>query len=361
MTAEPTWSALPVRPNQPPSAAERAAKIARQAAWAVERGAVFDALELGADAAGNSSVRARRRLASGDAIITIPRSLMLTDADLDATVTGDPNRFGGTEGSARDTMSVWLALEVEHADSPWHPFLDALPVQFPDMPKFRGGDDLVPLAGTSARLCAAATHYELVDTYNHLVEPVRERVSLAAYAWGRAIVSSRGFNAPNTVEPRLAFIPIVDLMDHAWDETAWEFDIARQVYIAHAMRDFDAGEPVHFTYGPYGNVHFLDAYGFALADNPYDETIIDIDGELFMVTAQETDARWNEVDERLDNAGIVAAARRALERLDEGDAIAVSAPATISADWRATCAVVRSGERRTLETIIANVSDRQRG
>lgn len=347
--ADPTWPPLPVRSHGLPTPAERAAAVARMQAWARERGACFDALDLGVDAAGNSTVRARRPIELDEPIITIPRALILCDRDL-------PRGF--EQADARETLATWVALEVERADSPWRPFLATWPVQFPDVPMYRGGDELAPLAGTSARLWAAETYAEILDTHARFDAPTRLRVSLAGYAWGRAIVRSRAFNAPHTVEPALAFIPIVDLMDHRWDETSWAYDPARAEYTVHAMRDFAPGEPVHFTYGGYGNAHLLVEYGFAVPDNPYDETVFDIDDELFMVTARQDDQRWADVRARLDDHGIVAAARRALTRLDAGEPSAAGA-ARDGSYWHEACVLVRRGERRALEAIIAAASARR--
>jgi hypothetical protein len=349
MHGEPSWNALPVRPGvATPSPAERAAAVARHVAWARDRGAQFEGLDIGVDAAGNSAVRARRPLRAEEAIITIPRALILTDADFDASATiGEPH----------DTLAVWLALEIERADSPWRPLLETFPTQLPGLPMFRGLDDLTVLAGTAALMWMAETHGEIVAWHQQLPDAVRARVSLAAYAWACAIVSSRGFHTPHMKGPHLAFIPIVDLMDHRWDESAWQFDHVKNQYVVHALRDFAVGEPVHFTYGPFGNAHLLVEYGFALPDNRFDETVLEIGDELFLVTAQD-DTRWNDVRARLDDAGIVVAARHALDRLDESDVVAAAAATAVSSDWRTTCELVRRGERRVLEHIVAT---RQRG
>lgn len=349
MSADPTWRALPVRATEQPSAAARAAAIARLEAWAIEHDARFDALELGVDAAGDSTVRARRPLVAGEAIVTIPRALILSDADLAATATGEPDPYGGAQRNPRDTMAAWLALEVGRADSPWRPFLEVLPVAFPDVPVFRGGDDLAPLAGTAARLWAAETREDIVATHAAFTASLRARVSLAAYAWGRAVVRSRGFNAPFTLDPRLAFIPIIDLMDHRRDETAWEYVPRRGEYVLRTLRDFAVGERVHFTYGSYGNAHLLVEYGFALPDNPYDEAVLFLGGEPVLVRAGAND----QLSHALSLATPAELAAEARRRLTEIDAAAAGPTAGA---WDTTCALVRRGERRALEALLAMVA-----
>lgn len=331
MTAGPTWDALPVRAVQRPTPAARAAAVERMADWARGCGARFESLVLGVDDVGNSTVRAARALAANEAIVTIPRKLILTpDGD----------------------VGLWLAEELECADSPWRPFLDVLPVGFPDAPVFRGGDELAPLAGTAARHWAADAREVIVSNYASFPASTRARVSLAAYAWGRVVVHSRGFDAPFTFDPRIAFIPIIDLMDHRRDETAWQYRVDRNEYVLYALRDFAAGEPVHFTYGTYGNTHLLVEYGFALPDNPYDEAVLFLGGEPLLVRA--------EVNEQLAHAltlaspaEIGAEARRRLAAIDENDG------GRNATDWETTCALVRRGERETLAWIVDYSCDMQ--
>jgi histone-lysine N-methyltransferase SETD3 len=351
MSAEPTWSALPARAAPPPTPAERAEAIARLAAWARGGGARFDVLELVVDAAGNASARARRAIAAGEPVVVLPRALLLSDGDLAATASGEPVPLGEAWRSVRDTLAVWLALESARSESPWRAFLDVLPAAYPDMPVFRGGEALAPLAGTAARLLAAEAHADIVDTYARLAPGVRAQVGLADYAWGRACVRSRGFNAPHTAEPRLAFIPIVDLMDHAVGETTWRYDTAVDEYIVSARRDFVPGEPVHFEYGAYSNTHLLVEYGFALDENPVREAVLVVDGEPFLA-GEPGDARLEDLAERAGPAAIAAAAEASLVRLD----VAEPAAPTVADDaggWTRMCAAVRRDERAALRAILA--------
>ncbi len=331
---DPTWHALPSRPGEAPTAAARAAAVARLESWAAARGARFEALEVRVDAAGNASAQARRPIGRGEPIVTIPRALMLADRDVGASSPGE--------------LAAWLALEAARLDSPWRPFLEVMPARFADMPVFRGGDELAPIAGTTARLLAAEAHRETLAAYAALPDHVRARVPLAAYAWGRAVVQSRGFNAPFTIDPSIAFIPIVDLMDHARGETTWRYDVAGARYVVTASRDFAAGEAVHLDYGAYGNARLLVDYGFALPDNPDDETVLVLAGEPFLV-AGPGDGRLADLRETFGWRAIARAAASAIERLDR----LPDRPPAASGSWHASCALVRAGERRTLARIVA--------
>lgn len=366
---DPTWAALPARPGPHPSAAQRAAAIARLRDWAVAGGARLDGVELHVDAAGDGAVRAARAIAAGETLLTIPRRLMLRDDELASTATGAPD-LGPDVAGPRDALAVWLPLEARRDGSPWRALLDVQPAAFADLPMFRGDDDLAPLAGTAARRAAAAAHADVVATYARLPATRRAQVSLADYAWGRAIVASRGFNAPDTLDERVAFIPVADLFNHRPGETRWQYDPVAAVWSVEARRAFAAGDEVHFDYGAKGNTPLLVGYGFALADNPataaalafaggpvveltarYDD---DVRAALAVArrraagggaAADDDDLAWCGVDvERAALAELAAAAQAAHDRIAPPDA----SPGR----WRRTCAVVRAGERAVLAAIV---------
>ncbi len=315
---------------------DRADRIARLEAWAAERGARFDALVFPVDAAGDCTARARRAIAAGERIITIPQPLMLVE-----------------RARGLDALAAWLAFEARRADSPWRPYLDALPAELPDVAIFCGDEDLAALAGTAAHVAAAAARSEVAASHAALAEP-DARVSLAAFAWGKAIISSRAFNAPDTIDPHIAFIPIVDLMNHRPGDATWRYDPAATVYEVTTLRAFAAGDEVGFDYGAYGNAHLLVNYGFVLADNPHDEAAVILpDGEPVLVAARR-DVRFEYALARVGSRdALAAAARRGLERLD---AYARDGAGDGATSWLRACALVRRGERAVLERVLAELA-----
>lgn len=372
--ADPTWPALPARPGPHPTAAQRGAAIARLRAWAIAGGARLDGVALHVDAAGDGSMRAARAIAAGETLLTIPRRLMLRDDELAATATGAVD-LGPDVAGPRDALAVWLPLEARRDDSPWRAFLDVQPASFADLPMFRGDDELAPLAGTAARRAAAAAHADVVDTYRRLPAAVRAEVSLADYAWGRAIVASRGFNAPDTLDERVAFIPIADLFNHHPGQTRWQYDPITAAWSVTARRAFAAGDELHFDYGAKGNTALLVGYGFALADNPATAAELTLpDAPPLAVTARFDDGvraalavarrraaglgptdddgdadddAWRGDDvERAALAALAAAAQAAHDRIAPPDP-------TARDGWERTCAVVRAGERAVLAAVAA--------
>ncbi len=409
--AEPTWSALPARSGPAVDAAARGAALERMLAWAAAGGADADALEFRVDADGGCTAHARRPIAAGTRVVTVPRRLMIVEDDLAASSTGAVDPFGPMLRSARDTLAAWLPLEAARADSPWRPFLDVLPTALPDLPVFHGDADLDELAGTVARGLAAAAHEDIGSTYGLLQDGLQERVSLVDFAWGRAIVRSRGYNVEIGGEARVALIPIVDLLNHRPGDTTWSYHPDEAAYGITTLRAFETGDEVHATYGPYGNAKLLVGYGFALDDHGVDEAALvfapagdpctDLAGHLVwrqpfaapaaiavgtrfdwrfrraLSVARLRAAPWARVRaaadrglpgrelpwlgaaiERVALAELATAARAGIERLDEngpdvepvGGTGAVNPAAT---SWRRACGLVRRGERALLQQILA--------
>jgi protein-histidine N-methyltransferase len=262
---EPTWRALPARPGAPAHAHDRAAAIERQLAWARDAGASWNGIEFHVDASGNASVLASRKLASGESILTVPRHLMIVDNELVASTTGVP-ALGLPEPSPRDVLAAWLPLEAREPTSRWRPYLDGLPVQLDELPMFRDEDGRAALAGTAAHAVAADKNRDVHAAYGRLSPDLRARLSLADFAWGYALVMSRAFHAPGTLEHHIAMIPLVEILNHGLDDTTWSYHPSTGLVVS-TEREFAIGEEVHFSYGARSNTHLIVHFGFALDNN----------------------------------------------------------------------------------------------
>ncbi|MEZ4401546.1 MAG: SET domain-containing protein [Kofleriaceae bacterium] len=260
-----TWTPLPAQAAPPPAA--RAAAVADLLAWAEAGGARFDSVRFTVDAAGHCSATAARDLAAGEAVVVVPRALMIFEDELASSAAGQISPYGNLRVSM-DTLATWLALEADLPASPWRAFLAALPRSFPTSPWFRDLDEQRALAGTAAAT-AAATEVDVAHDFHALLDPELP-VSLAAFAWGRAITRSRGYRVTVDGRERCALIPVVDLLDHQPGDTTWDYQPDQAAYVVTTARAIAAGEPVHATYGFHDNGALLRGYGFALDDNPAD-------------------------------------------------------------------------------------------
>jgi hypothetical protein len=372
--------------------------MARQLAWAQAAGASWDGIEFHVDASGDVSVLATRNLSSGEPIVTIPRCLMIVDNALAASTTGEL-ALGFPEPSPRDALAAWLPLEAREPTSRWRAYIDALPVQFPELPMFHDEDDLAALAGTAAHAIAAGKNHDVHATYGRLSPALRARISPADFAWGCAVVTSRGFHAPGASEHRVALIPLVDMFNHGLGDTTWSYQLPEGC-VVRTERDIAIGDEVHFPYGDRSNTHLVVHYGFVLHSNAATEAGLIFDRASDPVNDVAAHLLWGlpfEVPVRLDvgcrvdprfqralslarlqasgpveraravEAGLTpygdlpwlggaledaafavlaAAARRALAALD------AHAPRATHRPWDRICSVVRDSERAVLERII---------
>jgi histone-lysine N-methyltransferase SETD3 len=396
---EPTWPALVARPGVSALPHERAAAIERLLAWARAAGASWDGIEFHVDASGDASVRATRRLSSGEPILTVPRQLMIVDHELAASTTGEL-ALGFPDPSPRDRLAAWLALEAREPASRWRAYLDALPVQLPELPMFRDDDDLAALAGTAAHAVAAEKNRDVHVTYGRLSPDLRARVSLADFAWGCALVMSRAFHAPGTLEHHIAMIPLLDILNHGLDDTTWIYHPSRGLVVS-TERELAIGDEVHFSYGARSDTHLAVHFGFALHGNTAREAALVFDRAADPVNAAAAHLMWKlpldaparirvgcVLDERfrralslarLQASGPVERARAVETGLtQEGDlpwlggpvedaALAVLAaaagralakldahsPRAMHRPWDRMCSIVREAERAVLEQIVA--------
>jgi hypothetical protein len=383
--AERPWVALPLRSDVPPSPEERRGAIARVLAWARARDASWDGIDVVVDAHGNASVRASRMISSGEPILTLPRRLMIVDNAV--TTSGLP---------PRDALAAWLPLELRESASPWRAYLDALPVQLAELPMFH--DELDALAGTAAHALAAADNHDILDTYSGLSAELRARLSLADFAWGCAIVKSRGFHAPGSVEHRLALMPLVEFFNHRLGDTTWSYNPLDERFVVRTERGFAIGDEVHFTYGDRSNTRLLVSFGFAAPGNPTREAGLMFERASDPVNDVAAHLLWNRppgsparmpiactLDHRfiralslarLQASGPAERARAIEAGLSPhgdmpwlGGALEEAAFAVIAAAaqralaaikqargsedaWGTTCALVRDGERQVLEEIL---------
>jgi hypothetical protein len=395
---EPTWAALRARPDVPPAPHERAAAIERQLAWARSAGASWDGIEFHVDVGGNASVRASRRLSSGEPILTVPRCLMIVDNELAASTTGEL-ALGFPGPGPQDALAAWLALEAREPASRWRAYFDALPVQLAELPMFHDEDDLAALAGTAAHAIAAENNREVHATYGRLSRELRARLSLADFAWGNALVMSRGFHAPGTLDHHIALIPLVEMFNHALGDTTWTYD-PLDGFVVRTVREIAIGDEVHFTYGVRSDTHLVVYFGFALDSNTAREAGLVFDRASDPVNQVAAHLLWKlplempariRVGCRLDHrfqralslarlqasgpverarvveagltpygdlpwlggaledaafAVLAAAARRALAELN------THAPRAADRPWDRICSVVRDAERAVLEQLI---------
>lgn len=307
---------------------------------------------------------------------------MILTEQLPFSATGAPAL--GDDPRPWDLLGVWLALEVKQPDSPWRAYLDALPVRLDDLPMFRPAEDLALLEGTAAYAFAAEINRDVSDKFDRLSPDLRAGLSLADFAWGRAIVMSRGFYEPGTFDEQMSLLPLVDIFNHGRTDTSWSYNPLDGL-VLRTQRTIEAGGEVHFSYGERSNMHLLVHFGFTLEDNAANdeaEVVFELPPRapirahvraafdhrfaralsLARVHACEPAERERILDDltRPTNIGflgrateeaaldlIATSTRAARDRL-----AACTVPAHPDHAWERSCVAVRDGERAVLDQLV---------
>ncbi len=277
---EPEWQQLP--PADAPALAspiDRAVALAALEQWARESaGITFDNIEIRLAPDGNRTVHARRDLVEDDLLIQVPRASLITDADVEATPLGGAVAgLGDALSSQHSQIAAWLVDERRKGPgSPWRAYLDGLPPSYGWMSGYRRAAEIAALAGTRSRDVALATLASVVNDHELVRRKARggADLTLGDFAWGRSVAMTRMFHVTIGGLSRRALIPIADMFDHGAGDTTWGYDDALEVFVVRAGRAIKAGEEIRAIYGRFENSRFLTCYGFAIPDNPDDESVL---------------------------------------------------------------------------------------
>ncbi len=357
------WEPLPLR-----EVPVRDGAVEALLTWARGEGVACDAIEIRVDARGDRSVFARRPIAAGEVLVSVPRRLMITNVDVydDAALAAIREHEPQLQ-SKHSMMGLWLARRAREATSTWRWFIEAVPPAFPWLPAFRPADEVAGLAETRA-LAAVDAQVGGTRGDHALFETVLgdDVPALAELAWGRMVSATRCFRVDLEDGSARTLVPVADLFNHrdAADAT-WGFEPSSARFEVTSVRALAAGDEIAISYGAHDNALFVSGHGFALVDNPQDEVALSLrtpgGGVSWAPVGASYDARFH---------ALIRVAQRNAGDVDEPDAvlhyIASSAAASLAAlavpvelvgdpGWQATCAMVRAGERAVLVAIIGFV------
>lgn len=336
-----------MRPQSRPPAARRRPTLAAVAPRASSSTAFADLL---AAAGATASVRlgppspatgrglvASRDLAAGDAALTVPRAACVV---VDYGGGGGGLQLPGAAawprtraGVARDAGAPWddlMALALLDAAAGdggawWGEYADALlpapaalalPVTLPDRLLARLGD-----GGLTGR--ARAQRARLAAAFPGLAAPMLEggngdeadEVAHPTHMeWAFACVRSRAFalgggggrEGAGAAAPTFAFVPFLDLANHAPDTPNADFGLSADGSTVRlvAVAPVAAGDEVTISYtGAAGatNARLMAQYGFALPSNPADR--LEVDADLARQAAGVGEGACLDVDALLDAVG----------------------------------------------------------
>ncbi len=252
-TSDPAWFPLPAPARPGPRARTRRHRaLPRLVRWLLAHGARFPSVALVVTPDGSARVRAIAPIPAGGELLFIPHAAFITPR---------------TDLPEHMALAARLLEEGEDPASPWRPYLDALPLEPPDLPLFYPPTSLALLRGSLCLWRLAAQRRGLAAEYCTLVDhhPALRRFGFSQYVAARTTVTSRVF----ALGAAQTLVPMADLLDHAVAcEASWSHDEARGGVVMHATTDIAPGTEVHDSYGAKCNSRFLVSYGFCLPDNP---------------------------------------------------------------------------------------------
>jgi histone-lysine N-methyltransferase SETD3 len=416
--APPRHEPIPWRGSPPvPRPIDHVETLARLVDWLRAGGAVFPSLELRTQDGHQRRAWATRPIASGELVASIPRALIMTGDDARASDVGrEIDASGATLEMSQSYLAAWLIRQRRDPDSPWRPYVDALPRAFPRHPSYLREPELELLRGTLAAHRLARLRESLLRDHRALQQrvPGFERIPFVELQWARLAVVSRAFSWKVGGERLEGLVPLADMLNHgAEPEVSWGHEGDADRFAMTASRSIAPGEELRDSYGAKCNSRFYVHYGFCLEDNPADEATLtfpapvdrfraDLAARLlwghtlgaarsFPVVAQHADVRVKRMlgylrlvcadDLEYDHIVRVSLPRRRLGpigRRNERVALAMLAhaarqalagfPTTVRDDdallaggglseQARDCVIVRRGEKRVLEQFLALAED----
>jgi hypothetical protein len=251
------------------------------------------------DGADNATLYATSDIATGDHVITVPATVMMTTG---TARTGHLGELLASAPALRVSQSIVLTLhlliEALDAESRFQPYIRVLPARFS-----------IPLALpfsamqlSSMRPSAAATRalqtwrtqvLQYTNIYLLLISMQRQQsanvplnidtFTFDNFIWAVSTVMTRQNALPAidpTEPPMLALVPAWDMMNHDVGEQTTSVLLDPETGTAcveySAMKSFAAGDAITMFYGRRPNTELLLYSGFVQSDNAHDKVLVHV-------------------------------------------------------------------------------------
>lgn len=259
----------------PESTAEQRKLTDQLLAWLKGNGAEIPGIYFEYYAVDYRGVCSSRDTKSGETVMSIPVSLLLTVETATASPIGQ--RLAATGLRLQDQVYVACMLlqeELRGTSSFWHPYLAILPKTYNCMPVNFTSSELAFLEGSEALSIIHLRNKAYRSEYHSIVQALPDFPhSLSKYIWARLAVLTRIFGITIGEKRTSALVPMADMLNHVSPApTHWTFDNATSHFTITAMESLVAGAQIFDTYGLKSSLDFLMNYGFVPSgDNPSDE------------------------------------------------------------------------------------------
>ncbi|MFY0566891.1 SET domain-containing histone-lysine N-methyltransferase [Archangium lansingense] len=254
-------------------------KLAALLRWLEDGGARFPKLNVVRQENGERAVLARTDIATGEAVLQVPRSHLLT---LEVAKSSDIGRLIRSHVSP-DNEELYLAsflLQEKHRpDSFWKPYVDSLPEAFPHVPLFFSASERALLQGSFLLTLLQFQDYSLRQDHALLCQkvPGYERFSVEEFIWARLSVSSRNFGLKVGGLQGRSLVPLADMLNHRRPpDVLWSTSKDGQFFEMTAQNTIATGLEVHDSYGAKSNDLLLLHFGFVVENNEQDEVFLSL-------------------------------------------------------------------------------------
>lgn len=254
-------------------------KIAALLRWLEDGGARFPKLHVVRQENGERSVLAQADISTGEAVLQVPRSHLLT---LEAAKSSDIGRLLQSHVNP-DNEELYLAsflLQEKHRPgSFWKPYVDSLPEAFPHVPLFFSESERALLQGSFVLTLLQFQDYSLRQDHAQLCQkvPGYERFSVEEFIWARLSVSSRNFGLKVGGLQGRALVPLADMLNHRRPpDVLWDTSKDGQFFVMTAQNPVATGLEIHDSYGAKSNDLLLLHFGFVAENNEQDEVFLSI-------------------------------------------------------------------------------------
>lgn len=247
--------------------------------WLRDGGAVLSRVELQSYSKEHRGVHASNDIASAEDIVFVPVSHIMTTQVAKASPIGHQLMEQQHLLRSKHTyLACYLLVERERPDSFWKPYMEALPQTYSNMPINFTPEEKQWLKGSMCldkmheRVTSLEAEYTAVCS---IVPSFQQRFSMVDFSWARHVVITRIFGMVIRGTKTEGLVPYADLLNHKRPrDTRWAYEDARGGFVITALRPIAKGEQVFDSYGSKCNHRFFVNYGFALLDNPDNETVL---------------------------------------------------------------------------------------
>ncbi len=248
-----------------------AARLVRLRAWVRDHGGSVAGVGV-RRRRGLRGLVAEREFATGEALLRIPRPLLLTVDVAAASPAAQRLADAGATLSDEGLLGLFLAQARADGNGFWRPFVDSLPAHYDELPMAQPAADWQALQGSCAQRLSRAWRANLLADWRQIRRalPAQWRPALRDFVWGWQSATTRSYNLRIDGRVMGAMVPLADMMNARLDgPSRWGGDQS-DGFVFQATGTCPAGEEITGPYDCAPNTRLLSQYGFALEDNPHD-------------------------------------------------------------------------------------------